>query len=122
MVWLVFGVANLIRAGMTLYIAPALEGRTLSVSLPFLGSVYGLWGVIFLVAAVIAWRRKSTGGALGLALFYQAVLWILHLVGDRSTYARSLWARDVLMTLVFLAFIIILTVKINFKLIGKDKR
>jgi hypothetical protein len=107
-VWIVFGVANLLRAGMTVYIAPALAEYPPSLSLPLLASVYGLWGVIFLAAAVIAWRRKSTGGAFGLALLYQAVLWIMNLLGGRSGYARSLWPRDVLLTLIFLALIALL--------------
>jgi hypothetical protein len=107
-VWIVFGAVNLLRAGMTVYIAPALAEYPPSLSLPLLASVYGLWGVTFLAAAVITWRRKSTGGALGLALLYQAVLWTLNLVGDRSTYTRSLWPRDALLTLIFLALIALL--------------
>lgn len=100
--------ANLLRAGMAFYIAPALAEYPPSLSLPLLASVYGLWGVIFLVAAVIAWRRKSTSGALGLALLYQAVLWIMNLLGGRSGYARSLWPRDLLLTLIFLTLIALL--------------
>jgi hypothetical protein len=107
-VWIAFGAANLLRAGMTVYIAPALAEYPPSLSLPLLGSVYGLWGIIFLVAAVIAWRRKSTGGALGLALAYQAVLWTMNLLAYRSTYARSLWPRDLLLTLIFLGFVVLL--------------
>ena len=107
-VWIVFGAANLLRAGMTVYIAPALAEYPPSLSLPLLASVYGLWGVIFLAAAIIAWRRKSTRGALGLALLYQAVLWIINLVGDRSEYARSLWPRDLLLTIIFLVLIALL--------------
>jgi len=58
---------------------------------------------------IITWRRKSTGGALGLAVAYQVVLWIVKLIGYRSEYARSLWARDLLLTLIFLALIGVLT-------------
>jgi len=101
----VFGAANLIRAGMSVYIAPALVEYPTSLSLPFLGAVYGLWGLIFLAAAIITWRRKSTGGALGLAVAYQVILWIIKLIGYRSEYARSLWPRDLLLTLLFLACI-----------------
>lgn len=106
--WIVFGVANLLRAVMTVYVAPALAEYPLSLSLTLLGSVYGLWGVIFLVAAIIAWRRESIGGALGLGLTYQIVLWVIKLLGYRSTYARSLWPRDALLTLFFLASIVLL--------------
>jgi len=103
--WTVFGAANLIRAGMSAYIAPALVEYPTSLSLALLGAVYGLLGLIFLAAAIITWRRKSTGGALGLALAYQAVVWIIKLVGYRSEYARSLWSRDLLLTVIFLALI-----------------
>ena len=102
-VWVIFGAANLIRAGMSAYIAPALVEYPTSLSLPFLGAVYGLVGLVFLAAAIITWRRKSTGGALGLAVAYQAVVWIIKLIGYRSEYARSLWPRDLLLTLLFLA-------------------
>jgi len=107
-IWVIFGAANLLRAGMAAYIAPALAEYPPSLSLAVLGSVYGLWGVIFLVAALVAWRRKDTSGAPGLALAYQAVLWILHFLGDRSDYARSLWPRDAVLTLLFLALIALL--------------
>lgn len=107
-IWIVFGVANLLRAGMTVYIAPALVEYPPSLSLPVLGSVYGLWGMIFLVMAVIAWRRESVCGALGLALAYQIFLWMIKLIGYRSAYACSLWPRDALLTLLFLASIALL--------------
>ena len=102
-VWVILGVANLIRAGMSVYIASALVEYPTSLSLPFLGVVYGLLGLIFLAVAIVTWRRKSTGGALGLAVAYQVVLWIIKLIGYRSEYARSLWPRDLLLTLLFLA-------------------
>jgi len=108
-IWIVFGAANLIRAGMSAYIAPALTEYQTSLSLPLLGAMYGLLGLIFLAAVIITWRRKSTGGALGLAVAYQVVLWIVKLIGYRSEYARSLWARDLLLTLIFLALIGVLT-------------
>ncbi|MBN2390684.1 MAG: hypothetical protein JXR84_08175 [Anaerolineae bacterium] len=108
-VWIAFGAANLLRAGMTVYIAPALAEYPPSLSLPLLASVYGLWGVIFLAAAVIAWRRKSiSSGTLGLALLYQAVLWIMNLLSYRSTYTRSLWPRDLFLTLIFLVLVALL--------------
>ncbi len=107
-VWVVFGAANLLRAGMATYIAPALVEYPPSLSLPLLGAVYGLWGLIFCAAAVLAWRRKSPNGAFGLALAYQVVLWIIKLIGYRSEYARSLWPRDAALTLVFLVLIVLL--------------
>jgi len=103
-----FGAVNLIRAGMSVYMAPALAEYPPSLSLGLLAGVYGLWGVIFLAAALITWRRKSTHGAFGLALAYQVVLWIIKLIGYRSEYARSVWSRDLLLTLIFLTLIALL--------------
>lgn len=100
-----FGAANLIRAGMSVYIAPALVEYPTSLSLPLLGAVYGLLGLIFVAAAIITWRRKSISGALGLAVAYQVVVWIIKLLGYRSEYARSLWVRDLLLTVIFLALV-----------------
>lgn len=100
-----FGAANLIRAGMSVYIAPALVEYPTSLSLPLLGAVYGLLGLIFVAAAIITWRRKSISGALGLAVAYQVVVWIIKLIGYRSEYARGLWLRDLLLTVIFLALV-----------------
>jgi hypothetical protein len=106
--WIVFGVANLLRAGITVYIAPALTEYPPAVPLPLLAGLYGLWGLIFLAAALLVWRRQRPRGAFILALLYQAVLWLLNLVAYRSTYARSLWPRDLLLTLIFLGLVALL--------------
>ena len=107
--FLLVGVSNLIRVRMVSYTAPALEGYTLSLSLPFLSWSYGLFGAIFVGAAVVYGWLKKTNYAFSLAALYQAALWIIHLVGDRSSYARSLWPRDALLTIVFLTFTALLT-------------
>lgn len=96
------------RAGMAVYIAPALEGLALSLPLPFLGGFYLLCGLCFLAAGLIYWWKKQQRFALVLALAYQSVLWILRLAADRSDYARSLWSRDALLTVAFLAIVTIL--------------
>jgi hypothetical protein len=53
----------------------------------------------------MCWRRKANGYALKLAIIYQATLWIVHVAGDRSEYARSLWPRDAVLTLAFLTLV-----------------
>ena len=109
--FLLIGLANLIRAGMGVYIAPALKSLSLSLPLPLLSAGYLLCGLCFVTTAIIYWRRKTSHNALKLATAYQAILWIIHLAGDRSEYARSLWPRDAVLTLAFLALVAFLSHK-----------
>ena len=111
--FLFLGLANLIRAGLALYIAPALESWTLSLSLPLQGALYGFFGLCFIVAAIVYWRRKTHRHALKLAIAYQAVLWLVHIAADRSEYARNLYLRDAFLTLTFLSLVALLTCKRN---------
>jgi hypothetical protein len=109
LLFLLVGVLNLIRAGMALYIAPAMAGWALSLPLPWLGAFYAVWGIGWMVVAVRCWRRRGRCRALAMALAYQATLWLLHLLTDRSPYVRSLWVRDLLVTGSFLALVIYLS-------------
>ncbi len=98
---LLLGLANLARAALVPNVAAALQGWVLSVPLPLLGWIYGVFGVAFTVLAVALFRNRGVRWAFPLALSYQAVVWGLHLV-YRSAYARSLWVRDALLTALFL--------------------
>ncbi len=102
---LLIGVANLVRVGATLFVAPVLEGWILSVPLPLLCGFYAFWGTLFVLVAIISWRRRGISWAVALGAGYQASLWLLRLTGYRSTYARSLWARDLILTVLFLAIL-----------------
>lgn len=105
LLFLLVGVANFIRAGMVSYGAPALTEWNLSLPLWLLGGVYLTWGLVLSGLAVALWRKRALRLAFPLAVAYQASLWIIHLVSDRSDYARSLWGRDALLTAVFLAVV-----------------
>lgn len=104
---------NLVRASLSLYIAPALEGWTLSFPLPLQGALYLVFGLCFIIAAIIYWRQKHHRHALKLAIGYEAILWVVHITADRSEYARNLYLRDAFLTLILLSFVALLTTKKN---------
>ncbi len=107
--WLLLGIANLVRAAVAYRLTEALEAHPPAVALPLLGWVYAVWGAAFLVSAALTWRRRAQRGAVWLTLAYQAGLWIVRLGAYRSDYARSLWARDLLLTGLFILLIAWLT-------------
>ena len=101
------GLGNLVRAGMIGYVAPVIDDQMLSVSWEFLGAFYLAWGITFVVLAGMTWRRRrrTHTWALPVALGYQASVWLLRLLAERSSYARSLWRRDLLLSTLFLLII-----------------
>jgi Na+/melibiose symporter-like transporter len=111
--WLLFplllliGLGNLVRAGMIGYVAPVIDDQMLSVSWGFLGAFYLAWGITFVVLAGMAWRRRhrTHTWTLPVALGYQASVWLLRLLAERSPYARSLWRRDLLLSALFVLLI-----------------
>lgn len=110
MLYAVLGIANVARGLLAIGVNPVLAGTT---SLPFwlLGLVYLIWGVAFLVCDAVALRRPDRARrSLRLcAVAYQATVWIIRVLGDVSTYARRLWLRDALLSLLFLVSVFVLT-------------
>lgn len=100
---LLVGVANLVRAGMAAYSAPVLTEWPLAWPWWLLGGLYLCWGLGLSGLAVALWRGQARWLGLPVAVAYQASLWLIHLLGDRSAYARSLWGRDLLLSALFLA-------------------
>ncbi len=94
---------------MALYIAPALEGYAISVSVPFLAWFYLGWGVAFLIMGVLFWMRRALRWAKLAAVFYQATLWGLRFWAYRSEYAHMLWGRDLLLTILFFGVTLVLS-------------
>ncbi|MGD8967552.1 MAG: hypothetical protein PVI07_08590 [Anaerolineae bacterium] len=98
------GLANLGRAGMALLYSARLPRLPTTMSLNYLAAVGAFWGVIFIVCTVslscfLSWGRWLT---LAAVTFYQAHVWANHLLFDASHYARQTYARDLVLTLVFL--------------------
>jgi len=104
--WLLFGIANMFRAGMAYRLTGALAPYPPAVALPFLGWLYAGWGVAFLVGAVFAWRQIGQRWIVLLALVYQATLWMVRLCAYRADYARNLWVRDALLTSLFVLVVV----------------
>lgn len=104
LLFLLVGLANLARAVAGWYVLPVMADAPLSVPLPWLIGAYALWGVAFVGMAGFWWRSRG-GPALPLALAYQAFVWLLRLLGVQSSYTQSLWGRDLVLSVIFLALV-----------------
>lgn len=104
--FLIAGVANLVRAALAPQVAPVLAEWSLASPLAWLSLFYLCWGLIFAGATIGVWgaarKNRNCRWALPLALGYQLTLWALALSTYRSAYARSLWGRDAMLTGIFL--------------------
>jgi len=100
--FLFVGFANFLRVGVALYVAPVLGDWALSLSLPLLGGLYFVWGSAFLLLAMLICFKRAQRWALPFAVAYQAAMWTVRLFAYRATYARSLWGRDLFLTVLFL--------------------
>ncbi len=107
--FLLLGLANLLRAGLVPEVLTVLEPEMLSLPLPLLGGLYGFFGLGFIVLAILSWLGRARAWAFEFALVYQLALWIIRFVGYRSPLAQSLWSRDLLLTVLFLVVVFFLT-------------
>ncbi|HNT78309.1 MAG TPA: hypothetical protein PKH77_25135 [Anaerolineae bacterium] len=104
--WLLFGIANLFRAGTAYRLIETLTAYPLAAPLPALIGFYTMWGAAFLFGAAWTWQRRMARRALPLALSYQAALWALRLSAYRADYARHLWGRDALLSGLFVLVVV----------------
>ena len=103
---LLLGLGNLGRAVMALRYAARLPDLPLTAPLAYWAAMGGFWCVAFVGCAVglvrfRAWGRWST---LAAVTFYQVHVWVNHLLFDTSDYAHQTRPRDLLLTLLLLAF------------------
>jgi hypothetical protein len=103
---LALGLANLGRMGFALRYAAPLPDLPLTVSWTYLAATGGFWGLVFLVCAVglMRFRRWGRWGTLVAVTLYEIHAWVNHLLFDASDYARQTRPRDLLLTLLLLAF------------------
>lgn len=106
--FLLMGMANLLRATLVPEVQTVLDPEMLSLSLSFLGWLYGLFGVGFTVLAILAWRGRAMQLIFPFAVVYQALLWTIRFIGYLSPYAQVLWARDLVLTVLFLLIVLVL--------------
>jgi hypothetical protein len=102
---LMLGLGNLGRAVMALRYAARLPNLPLTAPLSYLAAMGSFWFVVFAVCAVglvgfCTWGRRS---ALAAVTFYQAHVWVNHLLFDASDYARQTRPRDLVLSLLLLA-------------------
>jgi hypothetical protein len=104
------GLANMVRGVLAIVVAPVLA-QAASVPFPMLGLVYVVWGILFLVCCYVVFRRpgRARQTVRGFAVGYQLTVWIIHIAGDASSYARQLWVRDLVVSLLFLLVVFVLT-------------
>ena len=105
LVILLVGLGNLVRAGVALYYAGSLPGMPMSVSWSYLAANGLLWGLALVGTALGLTRQRRWSRLLALAVptLYQAHEWANHLLFDASDYARQIWPRDAVLTVLFLA-------------------
>lgn len=106
----ILGLVNVIRAGTSFTMGSQLA-KLNSAMFPLLGAFYAVLGIILLGLLVMCWRRNWRCPAFFVILGYEISIWIARILTLRSTYARSLWARDAIFSLVFLGLVFWLTYK-----------
>jgi hypothetical protein len=113
------GGANVARGMLAISLQEVLPETSLPLWL--LGWVYIVWGIAFLICTVMALRPKDRPRWLlpGCGAAYQITGWILRIFGDVSTYARQLWLRDAVLSLLFLVVVVLLDYLSRRK--GRDK-
>lgn len=116
-------VANVARGLLAIRIAPVFADQSLALPLPLLSIVYTAWGIAFAITLIYYRRRSVQGGkrarrperarkvVLGVALGYQVTVWLIYLLGMRASYARSLWARNLLLSALFIVAVVLLTTR-----------
>ena len=76
-----------------------------------LGVLYALTGIVFIALAIVCWHKKQQYPVFFVILGYEIIIWVVRIVTFRSTYARSLWLRDVIFSLLFLGIVYFLVHK-----------
>jgi hypothetical protein len=110
------GIANVVRGIAAFTVAPVFvspsQVQPLSVDLRLLGAIYLAWGIALLATALHYVRRRQRPPralAAGVGVGYQATLWLIRLIGYRASYARMLWRRDFVLSILFFIAIALLT-------------
>ena len=111
--FLITGLVNLVRGLLAWQLSSVLTTYAPSFSLTLLGSIYGFWALGLIAEGVHCFLERRCY-ARWMALIYQLTLWIVRFVGDRSTRARRLWARDLILSLFFLTLVFFLSSRRDF--------
>jgi hypothetical protein len=98
--FLLIGLANLIRGALSVVYALRLPELRMTVGWPYLAGTAIFWGLAWVgsalaLASFFPWARIS---ALATVTLHQTHVWINHLLFDANDYARQTWPRDALLT------------------------
>lgn len=105
LVTLFLALGNAGRAAMTIRYAVRLPDLPLTVSWGYLAAMGAFWAVGFgaCVIGLLCLRPWGRWLTLATVTLHQAHAWANHLLFDASDYARQVWPRDLLLTLLLLA-------------------
>ena len=106
----VIGILNIIRAGISFSTSTLFSKLNVALLLP-LGGFYALSGIASIALAFVHWRMRRQFPVFFIILGYEIITWVLRIVTFRSTYARSLWLRDAIFSLLFLGIVYLLVRK-----------
>jgi len=104
---LVLGLCNLGRGWQALRYASLLPGVPMTVTWPYLAATGCFWGAALTVCAVALFRCYpwARWAALAVTTLYQAYGWFDRLSFDASDYAIQTRPRDLLLTILLLAYV-----------------
>jgi hypothetical protein len=104
---LVLGLANLGRTVMAVQYADRMPDLPMSVPWSYLAATGLLWGVAYTAAAVGLFLLRPWGRHVTLLVstLQQVHSWINRLLFDASDYAHQTRARDLILTLIFMAVV-----------------
>jgi len=101
------GSANVGRAGVALTYRARLPDLEMMVSWAYLAVTGGVWGAVFFACLVglLGFRRWGRWSTLVAVVVYEIHVWVNHLLFDANEYARSVWPRDLALTLLLLILV-----------------
>jgi hypothetical protein len=117
------GAINLARGVLGFVVGPVIAAE--APMLHLLSALYVAWSVVFVgisVARLLSAASVISRSALSVAVLYQATLWTIKLVWERASYARTLWPRDVALTVAFIGVVLLLTRVAESKRSGRQRR
>lgn len=109
LVLLLGSVLNLARAIWAFRQADALPQVPLSTSMPmaWLAGMSLVWAIVFALCSFGLWGMRPWGrmGTLIAVTLYHGIIWVNHILFDRSEYAKQEWPFALLHTLVVLVIV-----------------
>jgi hypothetical protein len=103
------GIVNVARGVLGFVVGPVIAAEV--PYLVLLSVINVAWGAAFLfvsVAHLVKADAFAPRVVLRVAMLHQATVWVIKLAGERASYARSLWPRDLVLTIAFVGTVLLL--------------